>query len=156
MLLPARSVAGCFIEVKHVPYDLLQEGTSKVLAAQKRKNVHVVWTRWLLESMGQWQRQNEQDYLLSSSAQDKNRTEALSEGWPHASTSSPNSPSTDEGKKSIPLSSEEVAPSEANVSQDSGVNEMPDEEQGDALDVDWDNMDAELDAYLEENGMSPL
>lgn len=135
-----------------------QDGTSKVQTAQKRKGVHVVWTRWLLESMAQWQRQNETDYMLKSSSQDKERTEVLSEGWPH-----PDGPSVEGGDKqqgeAIPNASLESASAAAQSSQTQEDHESflnaegeEDEEQGDPLDVDWDNMDAEMDAYLEENG----
>lgn len=108
--------------------------------------------------MAQWQRQNETDYMLKSSSQDKARTDVLSEGWPH-----PDGPTVEGADKkqseAIPNASLEAAsaaaqPTKAEDEEDSFLNAEGDEEeeQGDPLDVDWDNMDAEMDAYLEENG----
>lgn len=99
--------------------------------------------------MAQWTRQNEEDYLLSSSAQERGRTEALSEGWPHptgTSTSTDQVATEDVTSNSIPdEDGGEVAQSSADAAAEG-------EEAQEDLDFDWDNMDAEMEAYLEEAG----
>lgn len=124
-----------------------------MLAAQKRKGVYVVWTQWLLESMAQWRRESEEDYLLSSSAQNRGRTEALSEGWPH-----PAGPSTSTGQEkpedTIPSSTidAEGEPDPSTTQQDEDAGPRDEDGEQEDLDFDWDNMDAEMDAYLQEAG----
>lgn len=48
-----------------------QEGTAKVSAAQDRKDITIVWTAWLVDSMAVWQRLDEQKYLISGPTSEK-------------------------------------------------------------------------------------
>ena len=107
----------------------VQEGTVKVNAARAYAHMSIVWTAWLLESMAIWKRLDEEPFSIAQGASDDN-------------------PYTED--RLGELSMDVLSP--PHESQDDvEVQEVVDVDP--AEDINWDDADAELDAFLMESGM---
>jgi hypothetical protein len=101
----------------------------KVNTARTMSNVAVVWTAWLLESMALWKRLDEKRFLIAEDG---------SQG-----------PSHQAEDRLGELSADTLSPGNETLEEIEVVD-------GDrtAEDINWDDADAELDAFLMESGPS--
>jgi hypothetical protein len=113
-----------------------QADTQKVYQAHRLPTTKVVWKEWLRHSIDLWQRQPEEPYLVPKPANDKEKNGA------------PSAPkATDEGVETAP-----PTPSPEVGRDDSRQGDQDVDQDGHLhLNVDEDDMDAEMAAFLAES-----
>ncbi len=102
----------------------LQADTKKVYQAQKQKGTQVVWKEWLRHSIDMWQRQAEDRYLVKPPSRS---VTDLADSGPEGTQTRPDTPTSDVDDEDL------------------------DEEGHLHLNVDFDDMDAEMEAFLAES-----
>lgn len=103
-----------------------QRSTAKVDAARRKGDAHIVWVQWFLDSTSVWHVQEETPYLVDAEADRKYRGREVS----------------------APLSAAAREPTPPD--SDEAMNGGFDEEELGTVDVDWDAINAEVEAAMNE------